>query len=153
MKQPKQSVKMLLPSSTPLLVLGVTLTLHLLVVSGQNEFADCLGLVQFIAVNEEVDFETARTRCEGLNATLARISNEEEHNFVGDFLNSVEEIGSNDNFWIGLEDVDSVGGTDPTRFTFVDLSQEGLDFFDQGGVFPWLGSQPNDLRGDQDCLE
>ena len=45
---------------------------------------------------------------------------------------------------------------DPTRFEFVDGSEEGLDFFDVRGVFPWDVNQPNDsgeLGGDQDCVE
>ena len=134
-------------------VLGVTSALLSQFALGQSDFAACLGLVQFIAIDEAVDFNTARDRCvNDFDATLARISNEAEHNFVGEFLANITEIDSDASFWIGVEDVNDVGGDNPIRFTFVDLSQEGLDFFDEFGEFPWRVDQPNDLGDDQNCV-
>ena len=54
---------------------------------------------------------------------------------------------------LGLEDVDEVGGTGIERFTFVDQSTEGLDFFDPRAEFPWNSDNPNDLSGDQFCVQ
>ena len=54
---------------------------------------------------------------------------------------------------LGLEDVNQTGGREIRRFTFVDQSTEGLDFFDPHGEFPWGFDNPNDLTGDQFCVQ
>ena len=111
---------MFIAKSTVFSVLGVISALLSQIVLAQNEFSAYLGLVQFIAVNEIVDFNTAKDLCvEDFDATLARISNEAEHSFVGDFLESIAQVDGDANFWIGLEDVNDQGGNDPIRFTFV----------------------------------
>ena len=38
------------------------------------------------------------------------------------------------------------------RFSFVDGNPEGLDFFAEPFIFPWLTDQPNDFGEDEDCV-
>ena len=67
----------------------------------QTEFSACLeGTTEFIAVTVGGNFEFARNQCELRSATLARISNEQEHNFVGALIDSI--IPTPDRkFWFG----------------------------------------------------
>ena len=53
---------------------------------------------------------------------------------------------------LGLEDVNGNGGTDPTRFTYVDGTTDQTFYRDEG-EFPWGHDQPNNLGGDQDYVE
>ena len=121
-------------------------------VNAQQEFSDCLGQVEFIAVTEQVTFNAARVHCTtSFGATLARISNDEEDAFVRNLLNNIPGVDEQFDFWIGLEDVNDQGGNDPSRFTFVDLSTDGLDFFKTRSESPWKDDQPND-SGNQNCV-
>ena len=53
---------------------------------------------------------------------------------------------------LGLEDVNGNGETDPTRFTYVDGTQD-QSFYQEARVFPWGSNQPNNAdNGDQDCV-
>ena len=65
---------------------------------GQDIVGECLEGAEFTLVDEEAVFQTAKERCEGRGATLARIANFQEHTFVRSLLLSegVEEL-----FWIG----------------------------------------------------
>ena len=108
---------------------------------------------RFIAIDLLGDFEQAKAECLNRKGTLARISNDEEHFFVEQFLNSILIIPDSAQFWIGVEDVQRVGGRNPARFSFVDGSQDGLDFFEVGFEFPWQSGQPNDVDGNEDCVE
>ena len=53
---------------------------------------------------------------------------------------------------LGLEDIDEVGGNNPSRFTFVDGSTENLEFFATAREFPWDLDEPNDSTGNQHCV-
>ena len=117
-----------------------------------ENFSD-LNNSRFIAIDLLGDFEQAKTECLTRDATLARISNNEEHFFVQQFLDSIVTIPDSAQFWIGVEDVQKVGGRNPERFSFVDGSQDGLDFFEIGFEFPWQSGQPNDVDGNEDCVE
>ena len=116
-------------------------------------FEECFEGDQFLAIDQELDFEAAKLTCLGQGGFLARISNRQEHEFVGAFLNAIDEIAGNSKFWIGIEDVNQTGGRDPSRFSFVDGEKEGVDFFELGGLFPWQSGQPNDVDGVQDCVQ
>ena len=117
-----------------------------------ENFSD-LNNSRFIAIDLLGDFEHAKTECLNRKATLARISNDEEHLFVEQFLNSILTIPDSAQFWIGVEDVEKVGGCNPARFSFVDGSKDGLDFFEIGCEFPWQSGQPNDVDENEDCVE
>ena len=44
------------------------------------------------------------------------------------------------------------GGSNPNRFTYVDGTGD-QSFYQVAGEFPWGFDQPNDLEGNQDCVE
>ena len=51
---------------------------------------------------------------------------------------------------------DPVGTADlagPERFTFVDGTEEGADFFRQAGVLPWDSGEPSYSLGSEHCVE
>ena len=51
---------------------------------------------------------------------------------------------------------DPVGTADfagTERFTFVDGTEEGIDFFRQAGVLPWDSGEPNNFFANEDCVE
>ena len=75
-----------------------------------NVFAECFEDDQFLAIDREVDFKIAKSTCVAEGGFLARISSQEEHDFVVAFLNSIDEIAENAKFWIGVEDINGVGG-------------------------------------------
>ena len=62
----------------------------------------CLGDVEFSAVKELVNFDTALSRCEARGAILARISNEEEHNFVAELEATIANDQPIQNYWFGM---------------------------------------------------
>ena len=57
-----------------------------------------------------------------------------------------------------MEDVDVGPNTDNSlsgvtdRFSFVDGSSEGLEFFAEPLTFPWIITQPDDEEGGDDCI-
>ena len=61
-----------------------------------------LGGLEFVAVNEEVDFETAKVRCTDRGGTLARISTLREHLEIVKLLDSFDGLGAENNLWIGI---------------------------------------------------
>ena len=66
----------------------------------QTEVAECFGEVEFIAVDETVDFDTAVTRCADREALVAGIVSDEEQDFVANLTNQLG-IGNRDDLWIG----------------------------------------------------
>lgn len=131
-----------------------------------SQVSGCLeNSTGFFLLPSLMDFEAAKVTCVSRNATLARVSSAEEQNFIASLLRTNEVQGE---IWIGicamlfctethfsllgLEDLNQTGGRDPTRFTFVDGSSEGLDFFAQNGIFPWDSSNPDDRSGNQFCV-
>ena len=117
-----------------------------------EEFSD-LNDSRFIAIDLPADFEQAKAECINRNATLARISNSQEHFFVQEFLDSIDSIADNEQFWIGVEDVQKSGANVPQRFSFVDGSEDGLEFFEIPSAFPWQSGQPNNVDEIEDCVE
>ena len=109
----------------------------------------CFEDTQFTLVQQQVKFEQAEIACESRNATVARISSSSEHKAIKLLL---DKANQNEELWLGLIDLDQIGGNDTERFTFVDGSEEGLDFFTTAGQFPWGPNQPNDLPPSQYCV-
>ena len=67
----------------------------------QRERSLVVNKTEFIIVNEKADFETAKKRCAQRGATLARVSTIEEHEAVSSLMDSFEELGPENNVWIG----------------------------------------------------
>ena len=65
------------------------------------KFSDCFEGSHFIVIKQLLDQPSAKLLCIELGATLARISNEREHEFVCDFLDNVSEFSPNQEYWIG----------------------------------------------------
>ena len=107
---------------------------------------------EFFLFQERRSFEIAKLVCLLFQSTLARISNLEEFTFVHEQF--VE--GDDDNipgFWIGLEDVNDVGGVfNTSRFSFVDGEVEGLAFFEEPRTLPWENNQPSDNNNVENCV-
>ena len=53
----------------------------------------------------------------------------------------------------GLIDENGIGGTDANRFQPVDTFSEETDFFATGQQFPWHANNPNDVLGNEDCVQ
>ena len=124
---------------------------------------------EFLLLLERTNFETAKANCESLGGTVARIDSEEIFDAVVSFLIDAVNAGLDSNIFyigetlemncklnhnsLGLEDVTEEGsaGRDPTRFTFVDASQDNLDFFATAGKFPWRSNEPQN-SGDRCVL-
>ena len=70
--------------------------------TASSQFSRCLGDIEFIAVNLAASQPVAKDFCVEQGATLARISNLDEHEFVGEFLDSINAIPSDASFWIGM---------------------------------------------------
>ena len=68
-------------------------------VNCQNEVAGCLGDVEFVVVDEEVNFTQAKNRCVNKEGLLAGITSQQEHNVVVDLIDQL--ISNNNNIWIG----------------------------------------------------
>lgn len=117
----------------------------------------------------ELSFEEALVVCQQDNHTLARISNLVEFEEVEGLVNKT----GLESFWIGevcilllsliahmiipgLNDKVSTPGDiealDTSRFSFVDGSTEGLEFFEKPGELPWRVDQPNNDPNDQLCV-
>ena len=107
------------------------------------------GDTEFILIKDPVEFKEGLVTCQSLNANVARVSNEKEFRAVQALLDQVEGVTI---VWVGLEDLEEIGGNATERFTFVDGSQDGLDFFAEGGKFPWSFDQPNDFPSPQHCV-
>ena len=55
--------------------------------------------------------------------------------------------------FLGLEDVDDVGGSLNTeRFSFVNPILSDRCFFEVGGEFPWANDEPRDLTDFRQCV-
>ena len=69
------------------------------VVAQPNEAVECFEGAEFLVVAESVSFGTAKSRCLGRSATLARISNDEENSFVDELCDQV--LSNGQDVWIG----------------------------------------------------
>lgn len=100
---------------------------------------------------------------------MARISSFEENDFVGEFLGSLSTSRIN-RFWIGttcssiswqsvlykidlgLRDVLGDGSLNTSRFTYVDGTEKGREFFQAARQPPWNRHQPNNRQGFENCV-
>ena len=56
-------------------------------------------------------------------------------------------------FVLGLFDPDAQEGDDPSRFQYVDGNFENPSFFITPNVLPWSPETPQNIGGNQDCIE
>ena len=73
-------------------------------IKAQNSLEEvevCVGNVQFIAIDDEVDFQTAVQRCEEKNALVAGIISSEENAAVASLTDQLS-IPDEDDFWLGI---------------------------------------------------
>ena len=66
-----------------------------------GEIRGLFGDIEFTVVNERVAFDTAKSRCQERNATLARLPTQAEHEAAVDLMNSFFSLSPEDNVWIG----------------------------------------------------
>ena len=65
-----------------------------------NVVAGCLNGIEFVAVDQAVDFEGAISVCSDVGAFVAGVTNVEEHNFIVNLTNNLG-IPQEDDFWLG----------------------------------------------------
>ena len=69
----------------------------------QDILTNCLEQSLFTLVLEDANFDEAKRGCEDRNASLARISSDEEHSFINGFFDGV---GLSLDVWIGTNSKD-----------------------------------------------
>lgn len=123
----------------------------------------CLNVTLFSFSKDARSFNDAQADCAAQNGNLARISTNEESDFVKNLLNQVNERGTK--VWIGVNE--EVGSVSPLNYEFVDGIVDGTEFFKvEKRNFPWepLAFEPNNenercvllvdglsLWGDENC--
>ena len=85
--------------TTEVWLLGLPLILRIAL--GQEKIAIFENTAAFLFFDVNIDFENAKQLCVNNNATLARISNQDEFDFIVQEFSVGLNLGTTDNFWIG----------------------------------------------------
>ena len=140
----------------------------------RNRATECFNGTRFVLFLVERTFEEAKSDCDSVDATLARVSNKHEHDVLVELF-AWSNSGDNIGFWIGSEltaesifkqsglvsgDEDAVVGPNTgqsqdgltERLKFVDNSLDDLEFSAIPGEFPWRDAEPNDDDSVDDCV-
>lgn len=125
------------------------MTISVALISGQNniEAEVKLGLDEYFISETSFNFSNGVTFCEDNNSTLARISSQEEFDILKNNFSRVDIL------WLGLRRLPAViDATDPLNFDFVDGFNNDKSFFNTRKEFPWDIQEPNNSRGNQECV-
>jgi hypothetical protein len=101
----------------------------------------------------KVSFDEAQAICEGVNSNLASIESPEENQFIFELTGSDLNIPK----WIGARRNRSGSSISPFSWTWLDGTSFDLDD-EYVGCNPlvdclWAPNEPNDLTGNEDCLQ
>lgn len=111
---------------------------------------ECINDVELTFFASTLPFTEARKQCQDISGDLVTLNSENFFNRGVDLAVNAVGIG-NVACWTGLVDDLDIGGTDPTRFNFVDGNPD-KSFYQVGGIFPWREDRPNDFNDDENCV-
>ena len=121
------------------------------VAAQQPDFLTCLEDDEFSVFNSfTVNFAESLEVCATREGTPARISSLAEFRFVEQLV----QDRSLSDFWIGVDARQTGGNGDPLNFRYTDGTEVGLDFVHvEPGTLPWAPDAPNNLLGEEACVE
>ena len=105
-----------------------------------------LDKLDFFQTNRK-DFAEARATCQSLGGDIARVTDINEYNIV-------VALNPDVRMWIGVDsrNDENLVATDQGRFSFTDGFPDRSFILDQGPI-PWVAGEPNNVAGDEFCVE
>lgn len=117
---------------------------------GNGVVSDCFNDdFEIFVIDGEFTFNDANRTCVENEGSLLSIQNRNEFDLIETFLTQTELF--NETF--AYIDLRRGSFTDPLQFNYVDGSLENKSFFEFRRTFPWADDQPNNVGGNQECVD